>query len=176
MQELQSLTDRYAKSVYEKDLEGLLSIYDDKIMAFDMWQVWTYDGMKSWREMNTHWFEMVGKDRDVITFEDLRIEQTDELASITAIVRYAAVNEKGEELRHMYNRLTWVARKFGEDWKVIHQHTSSPIDFSTMKVMLTREGVVIRDELSIDENRLIRDAVFIQVIEVRLSRNVNCQS
>lgn len=138
MDELQLLLDKYAQSVYRKDLESLLSIYDDDIIAYDMWQIWTYDGIKSWREMNTHWFEMVGQDRDVITFEEVRTEKNNELGSVSAIVRYAAVNEKGEELRHMFNRLTWVLRKKGKEWKVFHQHTSSPIDFKSMKVMIEK--------------------------------------
>jgi ketosteroid isomerase-like protein len=39
----------------------------------------------------------------------------------------------------MNNRLTWVLRKDGGGaWKIVHEHTSAPIDLETLQA-LTRE-------------------------------------
>ena len=38
----------------------------------------------------------------------------------------------------MNNRLTWGLRKTHGTWKVVHEHTSAPVDMSTGKVDLAR--------------------------------------
>ena len=138
MTELDSLFETYKNAVFQKDVEAFASIFDENVRVFDMWQQWSLDGLTAWREMAKGWFDSLGTNRDVITFEDIQIEATDEMATATAFVRFAAVSEKGEELRYLQNRLTWVARKKEEGWKIIHQHTSGPVDPKAMKVMLKR--------------------------------------
>jgi ketosteroid isomerase-like protein len=38
----------------------------------------------------------------------------------------------------MTNRLTWVLEKEGPMWKIVHEHTSAPVDSHTMKALLSR--------------------------------------
>lgn len=104
-----------------------------------MWQEWRYDGITAWREVAKDWFDALGADKDVVTFSDIEITEKGELALITAIAKFTATSEQGEALRYLENRLTWVAVKKGLTWKIIHQHTSSPIDFNTMQVVLKRD-------------------------------------
>jgi len=131
------LFDRYKQSVYQKDTESFLALFDDNVRVFDMW-AWTYDGLAAWRQMVTGWFAGLGADRDVVTFDDIRIQQSGDMAVASAITRFTAVSEKGEELRFLQNRLTWVVRKKNGVWKIIHEHSSGPVDGSTMKVQLQR--------------------------------------
>lgn len=138
MMEFKSLFETYKNAVFQKDIEAFASIFDEKVQVFDMWGQWTYDGLAAWREMAKGWFASLGTDRDVITFDNIQMQETDELATATAFVRFTAVSEKGEELRYLENRLTWIARKKDEKWVIIHQHTSGPVDFETMKVILRR--------------------------------------
>jgi ketosteroid isomerase-like protein len=88
--------------------------------------------------MVTGWFSSLGADRDLVTFDGMRIEESGEMGVISAFARFAAVSEKGEELRFLQNRLTWVVQKKDGAWKIIHEHTSGPVDGSTMKVQLQR--------------------------------------
>ena len=138
MKELESLFETYKNAVFHKDLESYASIFDEKVRIFDVWQQWTYDGLAAWREMANGWFSSLGPNRDVVTFDDVQIQAAGEMAVASAIVRFTNVSEKREELRYLENRLTWVARKSEVGWKIIHQHTSSPVDFDTMKVILKR--------------------------------------
>jgi len=137
MQELQSLFDRYKQTVYQKDAEAFLALFDENVRVFDMW-AWCYDGLAAWREMVTGWFANLGADRDVVTFEDVRIQQSGDMAVASTIARFTAVSEKGEELRFLQNRLTWVVQQKNGVWKIIHEHSSGPVDGSTMKVRLQR--------------------------------------
>ena len=138
MKDFSSLLESYQQAVFQKDLEAFASIFDEKVRVFDTWQRWTYDGLTAWREMAAGWFSSLGTDRDVVTFEDVRIEETEELAIATALVRFTAISAQNEALRYLENRLTWVAQKKAGVWKIIHQHTSGPVDFESMKVILRR--------------------------------------
>jgi uncharacterized protein (TIGR02246 family) len=138
MKTLESLFETYKTAVFQKDVEAFASIFDEKVRVFDMWQRWSYDGLVAWREMAKNWFSNLGENKDVITFDDIQIQSTGEMALASAFVRFTAISEKGEELRYLENRLTWIAQKKDNQWKIIHQHTSGPIDFETMKVILKR--------------------------------------
>ena len=136
--EPEELIQIYKTAVLKKDLEAYASIFDDEVYVFDTWQRWNYVGLAAWMEMAKAWFTSLGTDHDSVTFEDIKIHYSGELALILAIMKFTAVSEEGEELRFLQNRLTWVARKKEGNWKIIHQHTSSPVDFETMQVILTR--------------------------------------
>jgi uncharacterized protein (TIGR02246 family) len=135
---VESLFDTYKNAVFQKDPEAFASIFDSNVRVFDMWVLWSYDGLADWKGMAKGWFGSLGTERVVVTFDDIQIESAGEMALATAYVRFAAISETGEELRYLQNRLTWVAREKDGRWIIIHQHTSSPIDFETMKVILKR--------------------------------------
>lgn len=137
MTEIQSLLETYKKAVFQKDVEAFASIFDEDVRIFDMW-AWQYDGLASWREMAKGWFSSLGSERDVVEFSDVQIQASAEMAVVSAFARFGAVSEAGEELRYLQNRLTWVVRKKEGTWKIVHEHTSGPVDGSTMKVRLTR--------------------------------------
>jgi ketosteroid isomerase-like protein len=138
MYAIESLFTAYSDAVYYKDLDAFTAIFDDNIHVFDMW-AWTFDGLESWSEMATNWFGSLGEEKCVVTFDDIRIEDGEDLAAATAIARFAAVSPSGETLRHLFNRFTWVARK-NEDgvWKIVHEHTSGPVNHKTLQVQLQR--------------------------------------
>lgn len=135
MQDIQSLFARYSAAVFQKDTAAFLALFDENVRVFDMW-AWSYDGLPAWREMVTGWFANLGADRDVVMFDDMRIQESGDMAVASAIARFAAVSEKGEELRFLQNRLTWVVQKKNGVWKIMHEHSSGPVDGSTMKVQL----------------------------------------
>ncbi|MBC7851342.1 MAG: nuclear transport factor 2 family protein, partial [Chitinophagaceae bacterium] len=113
-------------------------LYDENVRVFDMWQQWQYNGIGEWREMVNQWFTALGTDRDLVTFDEIKAFEEGEIAIITAIIKFTAINETGEALRFLQNRLSWVARKVDNNWKLVHQHTSSPIDFASMKAVLQK--------------------------------------
>jgi len=62
----------------------------------------------------------------------------DDTAVLSAFVTFAGLSADGAELRSMNNRLTWGLRKTGGAWKVVHEHTSAPVEMATGKVDLER--------------------------------------
>jgi ketosteroid isomerase-like protein len=136
----ESLFASFSDAVWRKDVEAYLDLYDERVVVFDMWEAWAYDGLAAWRTMVEGWFSGLGSDRDRVTFRDSHVEIAGDMGFVSCFVRFAAVSEAGEELRFLDNRLSWVLRRTGASWKIVHQHTSGPIDFRTMKVVLQREG------------------------------------
>ncbi len=92
MPEITAFFDAYRMAVFQKDIEGFLALFDEDVRVFDMW-AWRYAGLPAWREMATGWFTTLGTDRDVVTFDDIRIEATGEMAVASAFARFAAVSE-----------------------------------------------------------------------------------
>jgi len=138
MKEIESLFETYKNAVLQKDVEAFVSIFDEGVRVFDMWE-WTYEGLTPWREMAKGWFGSLVNERVVVTFDDVEVQTAGEMAVASAFARFAAISEKGEELRYLQNRLTWVARKREGVWKIIHEHTSGPVDGETMTVLLKRK-------------------------------------
>jgi uncharacterized protein (TIGR02246 family) len=138
MNELQSLFDTYKKTVYEKDLEGFLSIFDKDLQVFDMWGQWSHRGLEAWREMAKGWFGSLGTERVVVDFDEAQSTLSGDMGVATAFVTFTGVGAQGEKLRSLQNRLTWVVRKKDGVWKVVHEHTSSPLDHATLKAILKR--------------------------------------
>ena len=126
----------YSAAVLAKDLGAFVSLYDRDVFVFDAWDVRSYEGIDAWRGVTRDWFTSLGTERVVVDFMDERTSLSASLACASAIVRYAAVSPSGQELRSLQNRLTIVLETRNGEWKIVHQHTSSPIDFDTKKAIL----------------------------------------
>jgi len=113
-------------------------LYDPKVRVFDAWGFWCHDGAAAWRVAIEGWFASLSGERVKVSFEDVQSAGGPELATLSAIVTYAAVSASGEPLRSMQNRLTWVLRTSGHVPRIVHEHTSAPIGFEDLKAILQR--------------------------------------
>lgn len=130
--------ERYAAAVFAKDADALLSLYDDDVRLFDLWGVWSYEGAPAWRQSVDDWFASLGAQRVGVGFEDVSIIGSDHLATVHAIITYRDLSPDGTERGSMQNRLTWVLTRTNDQWKIIHEHTSAPVNFDTATVILQR--------------------------------------
>lgn len=136
--DLKQVLDAYKAAVYAKDVNAFMALYDEDVHVFDMWGIWSYDGAEAWRGMVQDWFGSLGNDRVVVNMDDVQLTVTGDIAVAHAFVTYKGVSAEGEELRAMHNRLTAVFKQKSSAWKIIHEHTSAPVDFETAKVILQR--------------------------------------
>jgi len=123
---MNEMLELYAAAVDAKDVEGFLALYADDVRSFDLWERWSYDGKEELRPMVEEWFGSLGDDTVRVEFDEVREENGDELSSLSAFTTFRGISASGEELRSMNNRLTWVLRKDGDAWKIVHEHTSAP--------------------------------------------------
>jgi ketosteroid isomerase-like protein len=128
----------YKVGVFAKDVDAFVSLYDADVLIYDMWGVWSYNGVAAWREMVAGWFGSLGTERVVVEFSDAQTIVTRDLAVVHAFVTYRAINTDGVDLRSLDNRLTATLRRKNDGWKIVHQHTSAPVDHATAKVFFKR--------------------------------------
>ena len=107
----------------------MVAFYADDIREFDMWGNWSRDGIAAVRNAVEAWFGGVAADETVtVSFADITTQTGPDLAAAQAITTFAATSASGETLRSMDSRLSWVAARKPEGWRIIHQHTSNPIN------------------------------------------------
>jgi uncharacterized protein (TIGR02246 family) len=124
---MEEMLTAYADAVRAKNVETFLELYADDARTFDLWQEWTYDGKDALRAMVSEWFGSLPEDEVVsVRFDDVRTQVGSDVAAVSAFTTFAALSPDGTELRSMNNRLTWVLRKDGDAWKIVHEHTSAP--------------------------------------------------
>jgi ketosteroid isomerase-like protein len=127
--------DAYREAILAKDVDAFMALFDENVRIFDMWERWSHEGARPWREMATEWFASLGTDEVAVEVHDARAIMSADLGVAHAFVTYRRTAADGKELRSMRNRLTWgLARKAGA-WVVIHEHTSAPVEHATSKVV-----------------------------------------
>ena len=139
MDNIKNFFDIYKSSVYNKDSSAFLSLFDNDIYVFDLWERWSYEGKENWQKMVTAWFKSLENERVVVDFDNINITKTENMTVATAFATYTAVNLDGKELRSLQNRLTWVIQKIENEWKIIHEHTSAPINPENGQVIFKRD-------------------------------------
>lgn len=117
----------YKASVYEKDVDAFISIYDSISRVFDTWEVWSFEGIESRHPVIEDWFGSLGDERVRVNFSDVNVVESYDMAILTAVGSYTAISIDNKELRSMQNRFTWAMKLVEGKWKIFHEHTSVPI-------------------------------------------------
>ena len=136
--EVRRVIGSYEAAVFARDVEAFMRLYHPAVRVFDTWGVWLYEGAPSWQIAVEGWFASLGSERVKVRFAEVQITGEQALATVSAIVTYAAESVEGEPLRSMQNRITWVLRESGHVFRIVHEHTSAPIGFADSKAILAR--------------------------------------
>lgn len=135
---IQNVFDTYKAAAHAKDVDAFLAIYDENVHIFDMWEKWSYNGINAWHGMVTGWFGSLGDELVKVEFNDMEITETKEMAIAHMTVTFRGLSAEGTELRSMQNRMTCVLKNVKGTWKIIHEHSSSPLEPSTLKAILNK--------------------------------------
>jgi len=127
----------YSMAVGAKDVEAFLNLYDPAVRVFDAWDAWSYEGRDTWRSCVQAWFA-AGGDELSVRFDDVRTLQAGDFGTLTSVVTYASAAPDGTARRELQNRITWVLRKEQGAWRIVHEHTSAPVDPAHQKAILRR--------------------------------------
>lgn len=132
------IMNNYCESAQTKDLALHLSLYSDDVYLYDCWDTWEIKGKEALSESVEDWFDgLVEEEVNLkVQFIDPIFESTDSLAFIHSEVLFTAYDKDNYELRHISNRFTFNLKKMNNEWKIIHQHSSLPINPSTAKMMI----------------------------------------
>ena len=128
MADIQSLLKSYAQKVLAKDIEGFLSLYHEDVVVFDAFDAWRYDGNHQWRLVPTQWFTDLQTHLVDVRFREVTLEGAGPLRLVHGLIDYC---HQTEQDKHLANRFTWIIKQTGDHWKIIHEHTSLPINHLT---------------------------------------------
>jgi ketosteroid isomerase-like protein len=132
---IEAVLKAYGDAVLAKDVDAFVALYDLEVEVFDAWGTWSYRGVAAWRRMVADWFGSLGSERVLVAATEVRAAASTELAMLNAAMTYRSVSVEGKELHAMTNRLTWGLRRQGDAWRIVHEHTSVPVEFSTGKAI-----------------------------------------
>ena len=128
---IESLLVTYAGAVHAKDLHAFLAAYAADVVIYDAWDRWEYRGRDTWRGFIERWFDSLGPKTVKVAVKELATQVDATLATGHAVLEFSEHDAEGRRLGALENRVTLVARKAGERWEVIHEHTSIPVPFAT---------------------------------------------
>lgn len=130
-QEIRRLIDERVSAIRSKNVDAVLAQYAPDVTTFDLLEPLAHRGVDGVRERLQGWFASFSAtiDYDITGIE---LELSGDVAFDHHFVHVRGKNVDGAVI-DMWFRETVGWRKEGGQWKVAHQHSSVPLDMSTMK-------------------------------------------
>lgn len=130
MNTVQSVFDQYKTAVYNQDIDLFMELYDDSLHVYDSWNTWEIKSKSEWRKVIENWFNGLKRDGSTlkVSFEDCVISEDTNIAFIHTSIRFSEYNSYNIEFRHLTNRFTIGLKLINDKWKIVHEHSSLPID------------------------------------------------
>ena len=117
--------DRYGNAIRALDPEALVACYATDARVTDGMHVWRHDTRDAWAAWVHEWLGMLEQPSEFRIDHD-RVLESGDLAVVEGNAFYGARLE-GDTVG-MTTRITLVWRREGDDWLVVHEHTSVPFD------------------------------------------------
>jgi len=129
------LYDGWLKAVRRQDLDAVLSVYTDDVLAFDAVLALQFRGREAYRK---HWqacmeFCPMGDKEPVFEMHELVVQSEGGLAYAHALMRCG--HKEGEQVEASWMRMTAGLQRQGEEWKIAHEHFSAPFEMPSGKAM-----------------------------------------
>lgn len=135
MKQLEDYFTIYKKAAWDKDIERMIRLYDANVLIYDMWTNGYQKGLAEWSVAIKDWLGFLGEENVNVLFEMIEIHESGNIGFGSALITYQAISSDNTILRSMRNRITIGFRKEKDMWKVIHQHTSAPINNELVAIL-----------------------------------------
>ncbi|MEM1338702.1 MAG: nuclear transport factor 2 family protein [Bacteroidota bacterium] len=120
--------EQWRKTFEAKSVEDIMKYYAPDILSYDLMAPIQFEGEAMWRD---NWVNFFDTFNDIeLTFEDLTVFQSGDLATIRGLTRLQCSTADGGTI-DMWSRETNVMRKINGEWLIVHDHVSVPMDFVT---------------------------------------------
>ena len=134
--EFSGLYERWLAAVRRQDVDTIISFYTDDVVAFDAILALRFQGKQAYGEHWQHCMEFcpLGNKEMVFEVRDLKVESNENTAFAHALVHCGF--KEGDKLEASWMRMTSGLRRQGGQWKIAHEHFSSPFEMPSGKAML----------------------------------------
>ena len=132
--EIQNLLDNAIRSLRDKNIEGVMSLYAPEVVSFDIVPPLRYVGADAFRKV---WEETFLVYQGPIDYEihDLNITVGDDIAFTHSLNRISGTMNNGQKT-NLWLRSTACFRKINGKWLIVHMQASVPVDLETGKAVL----------------------------------------
>jgi uncharacterized protein (TIGR02246 family) len=132
---IQGLLDNAIKSLRDRNIEDLMSLYAQEVVAFDIAPPLRYVGAEAFRKL---WEEVFSVYQGPIHYEIhvLDITVGDDVAFAYSLNRMSGTLNTGQKTDYW---LRWTAcfRKINGKWLIVHHQNSVPVDLQTGRAVLS---------------------------------------
>ena len=131
---IQGLLDDCTRSLRNKNIEGVMSIYAQEVVSFDIVPPLRYMGADAFRK---RWEEVFSSFQGPIGYEihDLSITVGDDVAFTHSLNRISGTMNNGQKT-DLWLRWTGCFRKINGKWLIVHHQNSVPVDLENGKAVL----------------------------------------
>ena len=132
--EIQRLLDDGTRSIRDKNIEGVMSLYAQEVVSFDIVPPLRYIGADAFRKV---WEEVFSSFQGPIDYEihDLNITVGDDVAFTHSLNRISGTMNNGQKT-DLWLRWTACFRKINGKWLIVHHQNSVPVDLETGRAVL----------------------------------------
>jgi len=134
--EIEDFFKIYQNAAWHKDTTAMINLYDKQAVIFDMWDTGYMTDPTAWSKIIIDWLGSLGEEKVKVEFEMVQIFQSGTVGFATALILFQAISSEDVVVRAMKNRITLGFSKVGDEWKVVHQHTSAPISSDELTAIL----------------------------------------
>jgi uncharacterized protein (TIGR02246 family) len=131
---IQRLLDDGTRALCHKDIEGVMSLYAQEVVTFDIVPPLQYVGADALRKL---WEEVFSSFQGPIGYEihDLNITVGDDVAFTHSLNRISGTMNNGQKT-DLWLRWTACFRKINGKWLIVHHQNSVPVDLEHGKAVL----------------------------------------
>jgi len=132
---IQGLLDDWTRSIRDKNIEGVMSIYAQEVVSFDLVPPLRYMGADEFRKA---WEEVFLVYQGPIDYEihDVNITVGDDVAFTHSLNRISGTMNTGQKT-DLWVRWTACFRKINGKWLIVHHQVSVPVDLENGKAALS---------------------------------------
>ena len=132
--EIKRVIEGGVEAVRARDIDGVMSIYAQEVVSFDIVPPLRYRGADAFRKV---WEEVFSVYQGPIDYEvhDLNITVGDDVAFGHSLNRLSGTLNTGQKT-NLWLRWTACFRKINGKWLIVHHQNSVPVDLETGRAVL----------------------------------------
>ena len=132
--EIKRVIEGGVEAVRARDIDGVMSIYAQEVVSFDIVPPLRYIGADAFRKV---WEEVFSSFQGSIDYEihDLDITVGDDVAFGHSLNRIRGTLNTGQQT-DLWLRVTACFRKINGKWLIVHHQNSVPVDLKTGRAVL----------------------------------------
>jgi uncharacterized protein (TIGR02246 family) len=132
--EIRGWIDGWTKAVSAKDVDRLMELYTDDVVAYDVVPPLQYVGKAAYRADFQQFFALYDSDLRVET-RDLHVGANGDLGYATGLQMITGTLKHGQK-SGVWVRFTSLYRKVNGKWLDFHDHVSVPVEMESGKALL----------------------------------------